>query len=151
MKPSISIATADSVGSWLPLFAAYLNFYHVSQPPEQCLSYLYERLSRHQAVAFVARQGGHPQGFVLMYRSFSSLTLKTCWLLHDLFVSPDARGCGIGRQLMERCQAFVVERNGGQIMLQTAHDNHTAQKLYESCGFRHDQEFRVYYWDSPPA
>ncbi|WP_158300740.1 N-acetyltransferase [Chromobacterium sp. ATCC 53434] len=148
MSANLTIATPESVGSWLPLFTAYLAFYQVSQPPEACLEYLGERLRRRQAVAFLASIGNRPQGFALMYTGFSSLALQPCWVLHDLFVAPEARSQGIGAQLIERCQQYARDLGGGQIMLQTAHDNQRAQQLYERLGFVQDKAFHVYYWSS---
>ncbi|UTH73506.1 N-acetyltransferase [Chromobacterium sp. IIBBL 290-4] len=151
MTTTLTIATPESVGSWLPLFTAYLAFYKVQQPPEACLDYLGERLRRRQAVAFLASQDGQPKGFALMYTGFSSLSLRPCWVLHDLFVAADARGQGFGAQLIKRCQQYALDLGGGEIMLQTAHDNKQAQRLYEKLGFKLDKDFRVYYWHSLPS
>ncbi|OHX11676.1 GNAT family N-acetyltransferase [Chromobacterium sphagni] len=148
MTTTLNIATPESVGSWLPLFTSYLAFYKVSQPPEQCLDFLSERLRRRQAVAFVVSTDNRPQGFAMMYTGFSSLSLQPCWVLHDLFVAPDARGQGFGQMLAQRCQQYARDMGGGEIMLQTAHDNLDAQKLYQSQGFKLDEDFRVYYWNS---
>ncbi|WP_168209671.1 GNAT family N-acetyltransferase [Chromobacterium paludis] len=145
---TLTIATPESLDEWLPLFTAYLAFYRVNQPAEACLSFLSERLRRRQAVAFVAAEQTQPQGFALMYTGFSSLTLRPCWTLHDLYVAPEGRGRGIGEQLIRRCQEYVHALGGGEIMLQTAHDNHPAQRLYERTGFALDRDFRVYGWRS---
>ncbi|POA98285.1 GNAT family N-acetyltransferase [Chromobacterium sinusclupearum] len=148
MPASIAIATPESVSDWLPLFTAYLGFYRVSHPAEACQDYLSERLRRRQAVAFIASENERPQGFALLYTGFSSLTLKPCWVLHDLYVAQEARGSGIGELLIQRCQQYARDLGGGEIMLQTAHDNQTAQQLYERTGFTLDRDFRVYYWNS---
>ncbi|MCD0494387.1 GNAT family N-acetyltransferase [Chromobacterium violaceum] len=146
MDIQLSIATPESVADWLPLFTAYLDFYRVSQPPEACREYLSERLRRRQAVAFLARRGDTPLGFALMYTGFSSLSLQPCWVLHDLYVASASRQEGVGKMLILRCQQYARDQGGGEIMLQTAHDNLNAQRLYESLGFAMDRDFRVYYW-----
>ncbi|POZ60099.1 GNAT family N-acetyltransferase [Chromobacterium alticapitis] len=148
MTQQIVQATPESVDDWLPLFSAYLDFYQVAQSREHCRDYLRQRLSQRQALVFVAGDADGPNGFVLLYPGYSSLSLQPCWILNDLFVSPKARGRGVAGQLIERAQRHMRELGGGELMLQTAHDNLTAQRLYESLGFALDREFRVYYWNS---
>ncbi|AVG17300.1 GNAT family N-acetyltransferase [Chromobacterium vaccinii] len=148
MDIQLSIATPESVSDWLPLFAAYLDFYRVHQSPGQCREYLCERLRRRQAIAFLAKRDGAAVGFALMYVGFSSLSLRPCWMLHDLYVSADARRHGVGKLLILRCQQYARDMGGGEIMLQTAHDNLNAQRLYENLGFALDRDFRVYNWSS---
>ncbi|AXE33171.1 GNAT family N-acetyltransferase [Chromobacterium phragmitis] len=148
MGIQLSIATPESVTEWLALFTAYLDFYGVSQSQESCQDYLSERLRRRQAVAFLASEGDAPRGFALMYTGFSSLSLQPCWVLHDLYVAAEARRQGVGQSLIRRCQQYANDLGGGEIMLQTAHDNLGAQQLYQSLGFTLDRDFRVYYWNS---
>ncbi|OWY40102.1 GNAT family N-acetyltransferase [Xenophilus sp. AP218F] len=147
MKRRIALATPESVPKWLPLFQAYLRFYRVEQAPDSCAEFLAERLRRRQAVAFVYGEDA-PSGFALMYAGFSSLTLRPAWLLHDLYIAPEARRQGAGEALIRRCQQYARELGGGEITLQTAHDNLPAQALYQKTGFLPDQAFRVYCWGS---
>ncbi|WP_293813822.1 GNAT family N-acetyltransferase [uncultured Aquitalea sp.] len=148
--------TADRIGSdalprLLPLFKDYLAFYHVTQSDEDCIAYLTQRLDNGEAWVWLAEDAGTAVGFALMYPGFSSLTLKPGWLLHDLFVTPDYRGTGASKLLLEKCQAHILSLGGGDIMLQTAHDNEKAQRLYERNGFELDRDFRVYYWNGREA
>lgn len=145
MQIAIRQAGVESVRCWLPLFLAYLDFYQVAQPAEACAAFLEQRLSTGEAVVFLAEDAAGVQGFALLYPGFSSLALRPHWLLHDLFVSPACRGGGVGRVLLERCQAHVAALGGG-LTLQTAHGNLNAQRLYEQSGFKLDSEFRVYEW-----
>ena len=54
--------------------------------------------------------------------------------MNDLFVSPAARGQGLGAALIEECRRFAAERGAGKLAWQTAPGNETAQRLYESVG-----------------
>jgi len=140
------LSSHDSI-TCLPLFKAYLAFYQVEQSDADCLAFLDERLQKHEARIWLAEDAGVAVGFALMYPGFNSLTLKPNWLLHDLFVTPDYRGCGVSKQLLQCCQAHVLALGGGGIMLQTATDNTVAQALYESNGFVRDNAFLVYNWE----
>ena len=54
--------------------------------------------------------GGRVVGFALWFRTFSTWTGKPGLYLEDLFVEPDARGDGHGRDLLAALAALAVER-----------------------------------------
>jgi ribosomal protein S18 acetylase RimI-like enzyme len=56
--------------------------------------------------------------------------------LHDILVTESARGRGIGRKLLERVLTEMKARGAPRVVLHTATDNHAAQKLFASLGFR---------------
>ena len=129
-----------------PLFDAYRQFYQ--QPSDLALArdFLAERLSRAESVVFVAERDGRAVGFVQLYPLFSSTAARPrrLWLLNDLFVSPDARGGGVGRALMERARRLAEETGAVGLELATAVTNRGAQRLYESLGYRLDDGFLRY-------
>jgi ribosomal protein S18 acetylase RimI-like enzyme len=137
-------ATLADIEAIAPLFDAYRQFYH--QPPDLdgARAYLSERLERDESVVFFALVDGVPAGFTQLYPIFSSTTMRRAWLLNDLFVAPTARRAGVGRALLERAHAFGQETQAKELMLQTAVDNLTAQRLYESLGWQRDNEYYVY-------
>ena len=51
--------------------------------------------------------------------------------LDDLFVDPDQRGRGVGRQLIEHLATIARERGWPSIRWITATDNATARRLYD--------------------
>jgi len=53
-----------------------------------------------------------------------------------LAVDPSARRRGLGSLLVDDARRWMVRRNVGQIMVNTASDNRAALVLYESFGFR---------------
>lgn len=53
----------------------------------------------------------------------------------DIAVSPEYRGAGIGRALLERGIQWARENNFPGVMLETQDDNVPACTLYQSCGF----------------
>ncbi len=53
---------------------------------------------------------GTPVGFALFFHTFSTFTGKPGIYLEDLYVRPDARGRGIGRQLLAWLARAALER-----------------------------------------
>jgi GNAT superfamily N-acetyltransferase len=51
--------------------------------------------------------------------------------LHDLYTTPDRRGGGIGRTLIEAVYAKAAARGCGQVWWLTQDDNHAARLLYD--------------------
>jgi ribosomal protein S18 acetylase RimI-like enzyme len=92
---------------------------------------------------FVAERDGRAVGFVQLYPLFSSTAPRPrrLWLLNDLYVAPEARGGGVGRALLERARGLAEETGAAGIELVTAATNTVAQGLYESVGYRRDEQF----------
>src|SRR5882672_5594211 len=62
--------------------------------------------------------------------------LKEYGFLHDLWVEPEYRHEGIGRQLVMLAVEKFKEIGVQQIRLDTAAKNDAARRLFEACGFR---------------
>lgn len=56
--------------------------------------------------------------------------------LRKLFLLPESRGLGIGRQLLERCLEFAINAGYLQCYLDSLRSMETAIKLYERFGFQ---------------
>jgi ribosomal protein S18 acetylase RimI-like enzyme len=143
---NIGLATMVDLDAVAPLFDAYRQFYHC--PPDLPLArrFLTERLQGGDSTIFLARDESGALGFVQLYPLFtsSSPVPGRLWLLNDLFVAPAARGRGAGRALLERARRYAEETGARGLFLQTARDNLTAQRLYESLGWQRDDLFLVY-------
>jgi ribosomal protein S18 acetylase RimI-like enzyme len=70
--------------------------------------------------------------------------MKRMWILNDLFVSPEARRGGAAKALMERAREWAVETKADSLWLETAVDNHPAQRLYESLEWKRDNHYLRY-------
>jgi len=57
-------------------------------------------------------------------------------VIQDIIVDPEFRGLGIGRQLLEATLDALRARGSLQVVLSTAQQNETAQRLFASAGFR---------------
>jgi len=68
-----------------------------------------------------------------LYHASTWTTGPYCYL-QDLFVSPQARGKGAGRALMEAVYAKAHEYGASQVYWLTQDFNHSARALYDDVG-----------------
>lgn len=138
-------ATVHDVEALAPLFDSYRQFYGQEPDMARAKSFLAERFRHHESVAFIAcSEAGEAVGFVQLYPSFSSTRTARTYILNDLFVSSAGRRAGVARQLLLEAARFARAAGAIRLTLSTAHSNEPAQKLYESLGWKLDQEFRSY-------
>jgi ribosomal protein S18 acetylase RimI-like enzyme len=143
---SIRQATLDDLEEVAPLFDAYRQFYRQPHDLPLARAFLQARLAAGDSVVYLAEDAGAVLGFVQLYPLFSSTGPRPgrIWLLNDLYVVPSARGRGVGRRLMDRARQLAEETGARSIELTTARSNTLAQALYESLGYRRDEEFFYY-------
>jgi len=127
------------------VFDAYREFYKRPSNQEAARRFLFARLSKGESVLFYAHHGQGAEGFVHLYPVYSSLNLTRQWILSDLFVAPEARKQSVGFALMNRARQFAESTQADGLMLETATDNRTAQRLYERLGWKRDEEFYRYF------
>ena len=138
-------ATPSDVGAVARLFDAYRQFYKKPSNEEAARRFLFARLSKSESVIFLAWHNHDAVGFVHLYPVFSSTNLTRQWILIDLYVAPEARKHGVAHALMNRARQFAEATQADGLMLETATDNHTAQRLYERLGWKRDEEFYRYF------
>ncbi len=71
-------------------------------------------------------------------------------LLEELYVRPDRRGNGLGREMMDAVLALARARGAAMVEVITGEDDTAARGLYESTGFRNriegeDRTSALYY------
>ena len=117
------------------LFDKYRIFYKQSSDIDNARSFLKKRMKRKEPVIFVAEERKELIGFMQLFPIFSSVSMKRTWLLNDLYVNERARGMGTAAKLLDAAKDFGAETNSKWLILQTAADNFTAQKVYEKNGW----------------
>lgn len=144
----IAHASLEHLDLLAPLFDAYRQFYRQPADPARARAYLAERLARGESVVFLGLAGseGEPAalGFTQLYPSFSSISMNPLWILYDLYVVPQARRQGVAKALMERARQLALETGADSLVLETAIDNHSAQRLYEQLGYQRDVAYYRY-------
>lgn len=128
---TVSPATFEQV---LALIAGYQRFYGATPDEGRNRAHFSRFLADHtRGIQFVALgEQGQALGFATLYFTLGSVSPGEHCLMNDLFVVPAARGQGIGRALILHCLAYAQSRGHGAIEWQTALDNQTAQRLYDS-------------------
>lgn len=148
-------AAVEQLDLLAPLFDTYREFYRLPSDHSRARAYLGERLSREESVVFLALAGSGSGttalGFTQLYPSFSSLSMKRVWILYDLYVIPQARRRGVGKALMGAAQPLAADTSADSIVLETAVDDHNAQRLYEQLGYQRDAAFYRYALSIQPA
>lgn len=131
------------------LFDAYRVFYKLKSDIEAAELFLRERISNNESELFIAYTSSNEfTGFVQLYPIFSSTRMKRLWLLNDLFVSPEYRGQGISKLLIEKSKELCRETKACSLLLETAKTNEIGNQLYPSAGLKLDEEHNYYTWDN---
>ncbi|MEO8173960.1 MAG: GNAT family N-acetyltransferase [Sediminibacterium sp.] len=137
-------AISSDIGLLSSLFDQYRIFYKQSSDIPGARQFITDRIQQNDSVILVAFRDGKMIGFTQLYPIFSSVGMKRAWLLNDMFVSEDARGSGAADALLKAAQDMGAETSSRWLMLQTATDNHPAQKVYERNGWKKDEDYFVY-------
>jgi GNAT superfamily N-acetyltransferase len=121
------------------LFDAYRQFYGREPDLPGARRFLEARLRSRESVVLLAVPDAAPGtgvGFVQLFPSFSSVSLKPIWILNDLFVAPQARRAGVARSLLEAACELARSTGAARVRLSTAKDNEAAKALYAASGWR---------------
>ncbi len=141
----IDLASLHDLDDLAPLFDAYRQFYGFPPDLPTARAFLQARLVRGESVILLARDDTrHATGFVQLYPTFSSLAPGPSFILHDLYVAPEARRSGIATTLLRAAETHARAAGAVSMTLATAVTNHAAQRLYERLGWIRDTAFLTY-------
>jgi len=73
-------------------------------------------------------------GFALFFAAYSTFESSPFLYLEDLYVTPEARGCGHGKQLLTALAAIAVERGYPRLQWNVLDWNAPAIAFYERLG-----------------
>ncbi len=145
-------ATPDDLEAVVELFDQYRQFYRLASDLTAARPFIATRLQNSDSIIFVvqAEPGGAIVGFTQLYPLFASLSIGRAFVLNDLFVSPAARGLGLGRLLLDRAARYGRETGARYLELSTETTNAVGQRLYEKMGWVRDTQFLHYSLDLAP-
>jgi ribosomal protein S18 acetylase RimI-like enzyme len=133
-------ATITDLDALADLFDQYRIFYQQASDKKSAVSFLRNRMEKEESVILVAEENNQLAGFTQLYPVFSSVSMQRAWLLNDLYVSKNYRNKGIATSLLDTAKAFAKETSSKWLLLQTANDNTTAQRVYEKNGWRKETD-----------
>jgi GNAT superfamily N-acetyltransferase len=96
------------------------------------------------AEAAIASLDGKPVGMALFFHNFSTWTGWRGLYLEDLYVTPEARGSGFGKALLQHLAALAVERGCTRFEWSVLDWNEKAIAFYRSMGAEPMEEWTVY-------
>jgi ribosomal protein S18 acetylase RimI-like enzyme len=138
----VETVTAGSSGDGLVVAGRLLHAFNVEyDDPTPSPGELADRLAElvgEQVVVLLARAPGTGAGVgVAVVRLQPSLwsTGQEAYLA-ELYVAPDRRGQGFGRELLTEALRVAQERGADYVFLVTSEDDQRAQRVYETAGFR---------------
>lgn len=143
---TIRQAVLTDLDALVPLFDGYRQFYGRASELAAAREFLRARFDHGESVLFIAHEGSTPVGFTQLYPSFSSVSLGRIFVLNDLFVHEQGRRKGAGSKLISAAVEFARSLGAIRLTLSTATTNATAQALYESVGWKRDEQFFVYHF-----
>jgi ribosomal protein S18 acetylase RimI-like enzyme len=101
-------------------------------------SYIGTQLGVPDVIVLVAERDGVVLGYT--YAGIEGLDYMAlrgpAGALYDIVVSPEHRGQGIGRQLLDATLAALAERGAPRVILSTAEQNEPARRMFARAGFR---------------
>lgn len=124
---------------WRRLWRLYLEFYETSLPDEVYQSTFSRIVGAHDAgeATFYEPRGmlalvdGQPAGLVHYIYHRHGWKLEPVCYLQDLYASPDVRGTGVGRALIEAVYAQADVDGCPSVYWMTQEFNAEARKLYD--------------------
>lgn len=104
-------------------------------------------ITRAHAQLLVAEVDGHLRGYALaLFHRGTSLAR-----LYSIAIAAEARGSGLGKQLLQRIEACALEHDCAYLRLEVRTDNPAAIALYERNGYRRFALIHDYYEDHADA
>lgn len=146
MNITVLQAVLSDIEALIPLFDGYRQFYGRESNLEEAREFLLARFNHGESVLFIAQTAGSGIGFAQLYPSFSSVSLARTFILNDLFVAESHRQKGAGKLLIAAAVDFAKSLGAARVTLSTGVTNAPAQVLYDSCGWKRDEQFIVYHY-----
>ena len=135
MAANIRFATEADIPvilKFIHALAAYENMEdQVIVTPELLKEWVFQKK---KAEVFLVSEDEKPVGFALFFHNVSTWLGRAGIYLEDLFVLPEYRGKGYGKQLLDFLKKEYAGR-AARLRLEVAPENPRARQLYEREGF----------------
>ena len=99
--------------------------------------------ARPHAECVIAELGGRPAGFALFFHNFSTFLAKPGLYLEDLYVKPELRGKGVGKQLLAHLASLALRRGCGRVEWAVLDWNKPAIDFYQGIGAQMMESWKI--------
>ncbi len=97
-----------------------------------------------KARALICEAGGQPIGYAVYFYNYSTWLGRNGIYLEDLYVSPEHRGSGAGKALLQHIARLAVAEGCGRFEWSVLNWNEPAIRFYEAAGAKPQSEWTVY-------
>ena len=142
----IARATEQDVPLLLKLITALADYERLGSEVVATETRLRQSLfgPRPDAEVILAYAGREPAGFAVWFYTYSTFLGRAGLYLEDLFVLPEWRGRGLGRQLLAYLARVAVARGCGRMEWAVLDWNELAISFYKKVGARAMDDWTVY-------
>jgi GNAT superfamily N-acetyltransferase len=142
----IRAATPDDVPLIFALIGELAEYEKLSHEVVATEQQIRTALFSDRAVAevVIASLDGTPVGFALFFPNYSTFLGRPGLYLEDLFVRPEARGFGAGRELLEYLARLAVERGWGRLEWRVLDWNEPSIAFYRKLGAEPLEDWTVF-------
>lgn len=138
-----TIEDASIILNFVKELATYEKAYtEVKATAEDIANNLFDSNTTTEAV--ICLSADKPIGFAVYFFNFSTWLGKNGLYLEDLYVSPEFRGHGVGKQLLKHLAQIAVDNNCGRFEWSVLDWNEPAIKFYESIGAKPLNDWVIY-------
>lgn len=132
MTVIIRDATPRDEEGWRKLWQQYLDFYEVTLAPEVTAATWARLMDAASPVkARLAFDGAEMVGFAIHLHHPSTWVIGDDCYLEDLFLTPEARGKGLGQRLLKDLMKLAKARGWQRLYWHTDEENVVARRLYD--------------------
>lgn len=117
------------------LFDDYRQHYGANPAPDAVAAWLRDQVVAERERIYLAGDEAHAYGICSVAVLPAALTLRTVWLIRDLFVAEEMRRHHLAQDLLDQVAAEARAAGAHRLALQTDIANDHALQLYAKCGF----------------
>ena len=131
----LTAATDSLFAQAAALFDEYRQHYGANPAPEAVAEWMQDQVLSARARIYVCGKGSEAYGICSVAVVPAALTLRTVWLVRDLYVAPQARRNGVAHRLLTQVAQEARAAGAHRLSLQTETTNVLAIDLYTKTGF----------------
>ena len=149
MTIRLRVATRDDIALIAHFIRALADYEKLLDEVRLDEGVLAEKLfgPRPYAEVLIGEINGQPEGFALFFHNFSTFEGRPGIYLEDLFVTPEARGSGLGTALLAELARLAVERDCARLEWSVLDWNEPSIGFYKALGARPMDEWTVFRLD----